>query len=194
MTKELKENSMNSINSADSHDLDTYDLDNHLPYRIAVISNLLQLNRDIEIKNLTSLGSREIRVLLNIGTFMPISSANIALQTKMDSYTISRGVKTLLDKQLIRKEALEGNRKEKLLLLTEEGQALYQKITPKLEARDQQFKDVLPKAQREKMINNLKMLEEKAIEILAEHALFEQSQNQELSADQKEIIRWYNKT
>ena len=74
-----------------------YELDNHLPYRIAVISNILQLGRDIEIRKITDLGSRELRVLLNIGTYSPISAAQIAFQTKLDSYTVSRGVKTLLN-------------------------------------------------------------------------------------------------
>ena len=77
-----------------------YNLDEHLPFRIAVISNISQLGRDIDIRKITDLGSRELRVLLSVGTYMPISAAQIAFKTKLDSYTVSRGVKTLLTKRL----------------------------------------------------------------------------------------------
>ena len=55
-----------------------YDLYNHLPYRVAVASNLLEIDRDAAIKQLTELETREIRVLLNVGSYGPINAADIA--------------------------------------------------------------------------------------------------------------------
>ncbi|MCW8999044.1 MAG: hypothetical protein OQK04_10040, partial [Kangiellaceae bacterium] len=68
------------------------DLYNHLPFQIAVVSNLLQLNRDLGIRNIIELEPRELRVILNIGSYMPIKAADIAYQSRMDSYTVSRAV------------------------------------------------------------------------------------------------------
>lgn len=170
-----------------------YDLDQHLPFRIAVISNILQLGRDIDIRKITDLGSRELRVLLSVGTYMPVSAAQIAFQTKLDSYTISRGVKTLLNRELIQKESLPNNRKEKILYLTPSGQELYQKIVEKLENRDEELALGFSEPQKDLLIANLKKLEQQAVELVAEHAISEQDAGHDLSADQKEIIRWFNK-
>ncbi|GAA4354230.1 MarR family winged helix-turn-helix transcriptional regulator [Kangiella marina] len=179
--------------STDMETTETYELDQHLPYRIAVISNILQLGRDIEIRKITDLGSRELRVLLNVGTYTPVSAAQIAFQTKLDSYTISRGVKALLNQGLIEKRALPNNKKEKLLYLTDKGQAVYTKVTASLTRRDEQFASFLTKKQRTELIKNLKKLEQQAVELLAQHAIAEQNEGIELSGDQKEIIRWFNK-
>ncbi|AKE52166.1 MarR family winged helix-turn-helix transcriptional regulator [Kangiella geojedonensis] len=170
-----------------------YELDDHLPYRIAVISNILQLGRDIAIRKITDLGSRELRVLLNVGTYSPVSAAQIAFQTKLDSYTVSRGVKTLLGKKLIDKRSLPNNKKEKLLYLTDKGQELYQQVTDSLQQRDEQLASFLTPKQRQTLTDNLKKLELQAVELLAQHALNEQDAGHEISGDQKEIIRWYNK-
>ncbi|RDX35653.1 MarR family transcriptional regulator [Kangiella sp. HD9-110m-PIT-SAG07] len=179
--------------STDAENSQAYELDAHLPYRLAVISNILQLGRDIEIRKITDLGSRELRVLLNVGTYSPVSAAQVAFQTKLDSYTISRGVKTLLSKNLIDKRALPNNKKEKLLFLTDEGKSIYQKITSSLSRRDEQLASFLSTKQRQKLVENLKKLEQQAVELLAQHAIAEQDSGNELSGDQKEIIRWYNK-
>ena len=170
-----------------------YRLDDHLPYRIAVISNILQLGRDIEIRKITDLGSRELRVLLNVGTYSPVSAAQIAFQTKLDSYTVSRGVKTLLSKKLIDKRSLPNNKKEKLLFLTASGEALYKKVTDSLKQRDEQLASFLTDKQRKTLVKNLQKLEQQAVELLAQHATQEQDAGHELSGDQKEIIRWFNK-
>lgn len=170
-----------------------YNLDNHLPFRIAVISNILQLGRDIDIRNITDLGSRELRVLLNVGTYMPVSAAQIAFQTKLDSYTVSRGVKVLFEKGLLQKDSLPNNKKEKILSLTTLGLKLYQQIVEKLEARDQQLSSEFSNTQQQSLIENLKQLERQAVKLVAEHAISEQEAGKELAADQKEIIRWFNK-
>jgi len=169
----------------------SYDLNQHLPYRIAVVSNLLQLARDIEIRSLTSLGSRELRVLLNIGCYQPISAAQVAAQTKLDSYTISRGVKTLLKEGYLIKESIAGNKKEKQLSLTEEGNALHEQLIDRLENRDHEFKEKLGAKSIEEINQTLLKLEQHALTLLAEHALQQDTAN--LPADQKEIIRWYKK-
>ena len=97
--------------------LDLYD---HLPFQLAVVTNLLQLNKDALIKEISELEPRELRVLLNIGTFMPIKAADIAYLGRLDSYTVSRAVKKLIVAKLVLVEFASNNLKSKNLILSRE--------------------------------------------------------------------------
>ena len=169
------------------------DLTSHLPFRVAVVSNLLALNRDWKIRTLCDLEPREMRVLLNIGSYMPVKSADIAYQSRLDSYTVSRAVTKLNSKKLIEVQADPENKNVKNLLLNEEGQALYTKLTQALEQRSQELENVLTDKEQQQFYTMLEKIENKAEKILAEQALDLIKQGKEPPADQKELIRWYRK-
>ncbi|NQY63336.1 MAG: MarR family transcriptional regulator [Alteromonadaceae bacterium] len=169
------------------------DLTSHLPFRVAVVSNLLALNRDWKIRTLCDLEPREIRVLLNIGSYMPIKSADIAYQSRLDSYTVSRAVTKLKSKNLIEVQADPINKNIKNLLLNEQGQALYKKLTQALDLRSQELENVLTNEEKQQFYNMLEKIEDKAEQMLAEQALDLIKQGNEPPADQKELIRWYKK-
>ena len=172
---------------------DPLDLTNHLPFRIAVVSNLLALNRDWKIRKLCDLEPREMRVLINIGSYMPIKSADIAYQSRLDSYTISRAVKKLQQLELVdvRQDAVHKNIKN--LMLNARGQLLYRKIITALEQRSAELEEVLDVQETQMLYKLLDKIENKTEQILAEQALELIEQGNEPPADQKEIIRWYRK-
>ena len=91
------------------------DLYEHLPFQISILSNLLQLNKDASVKDIIDLEPRELRVILNIGSYMPVKAADIAYQSRLDSYTVSRAVKTLKEFGMVSSEMRETNKKEKFL-------------------------------------------------------------------------------
>ena len=125
ITKSARKKAFKLTNQIDS----PLDLASHLPFRIAIVSNLLALNRDWKIRELCDLEPREMRVLLNIGSYMPIKSADIAYQCRLDSYTVSRAVKKLQEKSLISITDDPANKNIKNLTLNEEGKVLYQKLS-----------------------------------------------------------------
>ena len=170
------------------------DLASHLPFRVAVVSNLLALNRDWKVRTLCDLEPREMRVLLNIGSYMPVKSADIAYQSRLDSYTVSRAVTKLKSKKLIEVQADPENKNVKNLLLNEQGQALYKKLTQALEQRSQELENVLTDKEQQQFYTMLEKIENKAEKILAEQALDLIKQGNEPPADQKELIRWYRKS
>jgi len=170
------------------------DLTNHLPFRVAVVSNLLALNRDWKIRNLSDLDPREIRVLLNIGSYMPIKSADIAYQSRLDSYTVSRAVKKLLALNLIESQVDEHKKNVKNLLLNQQGTALYQQINIAMDERSKQLESVLSDNELELFYTMLEKVENKAEKILAEQALDFMKKGLEAPADQKELVRWYKKS
>lgn len=178
-----------------SHEINPQlDLHNHLPYRVAVVSNLLALNRDWKIREVCDLDPREIRVLLNIGSYMPIKAADIAYQSRIDSYNVSRAVKALQKRSLIDLQPATHSKNIKYLVLNEQGQALYQQVTSAMNARTEALEHVLTADERKLFIAMLEKLENNAEKVLAEQALSKVATGQTAPADQKELIRWYNKS
>jgi|GEM_PF-481866 len=169
------------------------DLTTHLPFRVAVISNLLALNRDWKVRGLCELDPREMRVLLNIGSYMPIKSADIAYQSRLDSYTVSRAVKKLHISGLIDIEPDKFSKNVKNLILNEAGITLYNKLTAALEPRSKELESVFSEKEKALFYEMLGRLETKTESLLAEQAIEMVKQGQEPPADQKELIRWYKK-
>lgn len=169
------------------------DLTTHLPFRIAVVSNLLALNRDWKIRGLSDLEPREMRVLINIGSYMPVKSADIAYQSRLDSYTVSRAVKKLQSIGLIEIHPDPVSKNIKNLLLNDKGKVLYQELTKALDDRAKILEDVLDDGECEQLYHILTKLENKAEQLLATQALDLIEQGNEPPADQKELIRWYRK-
>lgn len=170
------------------------DLSNHLPFRVAVVSNLLALNRDWKIRNLSELDPREMRVLLNIGSYMPIKSADIAYQSRLDSYTVSRAVKKLLELNLIESQADIHKKNVKNLLLNEKGKKIYYQVVTAMDERSKQLESVLSEEELGQFFTMLEKVENKAEQLLAEQATGLIIDGLDAPADQKELIRWYKKS
>ena len=169
------------------------DLTEHLPFRVAVVSNLLALNRDWNIRELCDLEPREMRVLLNIGSYMPIKSADIAYQSRIDSYNVSRAVKALDKKNLIDIRRDTKSKNIKILALNAKGKELYQKLTSAMELRSRELHSVLTDDETTAFYNTLSKIEDKIEQLLAKQALNKIAKGEDAPSDQKELIRWYKK-
>ncbi|TPH15648.1 MarR family transcriptional regulator [Litorilituus lipolyticus] len=169
------------------------DLTTHLPFRVAVVSNLLALNRDWEIRELCDLEPREIRVLLNIGSYMPIKAADIAYQSRIDSYNVSRAVKALSSKELINIVPDSYSKNIKYLTLNEKGQELYQQISSAISHRATELESVLTHEELKSFYSILEKIEDKSEQLLAQQAIKKIDKGHTPPADQKELIRWYRK-
>jgi DNA-binding MarR family transcriptional regulator len=152
------------------------------------------LNRDWKIRELCDLEPREIRVLLNIGSYMPIKAADIAYQSRIDSYNVSRAVKSLQNKGLIDIQLSEHSRNIKFLVLNERGRTLYQQVTEAMNKRATELESVLDDNEQALFFQMLEKIENKAEQILAEQAMSKIADGEEPPADQKELIRWYKKS
>lgn len=171
-----------------------FDLTNHVPFRIATTSNLMALNRDLNIRQQAGLEMREMRVLINVGSYMPITSADIAYQSRMETTSISRAVSVLTKKGLIETLKDPTNRRNKKLVLTKDGQALYKKLSQLMADRSEIIEQTLSQAEKETLFTLLERIESETEKHLAEFALSEQLTGEDIPADQKELIRWYRKS
>jgi DNA-binding MarR family transcriptional regulator len=171
-----------------------YDLYNHLPYRVAVASNLLAIDRDAAIKQLTDLETREIRVLLNIGSYGPINAADIAYQSRLDPYSVNRAINCLLKLNYVAEAKKVINQKIKRVELTELGVSVYQKVTIHLEKRTERLTANLTHEEQATLLVLLEKLELQAEQVLAETASAIEAKGQAITRDQKEVIRWFKRT
>lgn len=170
------------------------DLSCHLPFKLAVVTNLLQLNKDASIRTITNLEPRELRVLLNIGSYMPIKSADIAYLGRLDTYTVSRAVKVLIRDKLITIEESKKNLKIKNLVLTSKGAEIYHLLCDSLNQRADILESALTENEKVELMRLLEILESQSEAMIANYAVGEQALGKNISADQKEIIRWYKKS
>lgn len=170
------------------------DLLDHLPFRVATVSNLMALNRDLYIRDISDLEAREMRVLINIGSYMPINGADIAYQSRMDSYTVSRAAKFLRQKGLVDVEADETNKRNKNFVLTPKGEEVYRAIVDATEDRARAIDTALSTAEKEELFDMLARVENQVEHLLAGQAIKRLEAGQEVPADQRELIRWYKKS
>lgn len=161
---------------------------------MAIVSNILALNRDWKIRNLSDLDPREMRVLLNIGSYMPVKSADIAYQSRLDSYTVSRAVKKLLSLGLIQTQADRYKKNVKNLVLNEQGKEVYQHVVKAMDERSKQLESVLSEQELTQFYQMLDKIENKAEQLLAEQAKDLIASGLDAPADQKELIRWHKKS
>lgn len=167
-----------------------FDLYRHLPFRLATVTNMLPLSRDAAIRAISTLGLRELRVLINIGSYMPIHISDVAYQTRMDTFTVSRAAKTLLARGLIELRVDASDRRVQLACLTDAGVQEYRRIVEVVEARGRAIESVLTPAEIESLYGMLGRLEDRIESLLAAHALELLEQGQRIAADQRELIRW----
>jgi DNA-binding MarR family transcriptional regulator len=170
------------------------DLETHLPFRLAVLVNLLQSQRDPRVRAVTDLGLRELRVLLNVGAYMPVRAADIGYQTRLDPGTISRGVATLVERGYVSVSSDPADQRSQLVSLTDSGRELYSEVTEVLGRRATEIEQVLDESERALLFDFLARLEDKAEEVLARHAQESRRKGQSLSADQREMLRWHRRT
>ena len=171
-----------------------FDLYHHLPYRVAVSSNLLAIDRDAAIKQLTELETREIRVLLNIGSYGPINAADIAYQSRLDPYSVNRAINSLLKISYIDVDKSNSNQRSKRVVLTDIGIKVYQKITEHLTQRTTRLLSTLTVEEQETLLTLLEKLELQTEYVLAETAKDLEAQGTTITRDQKEVIRWHKRT
>ncbi len=171
-----------------------FDLDQHLPYRIAVVTNLLALSRDATIRQLTDLPLRELRVLLDIGNYSPAKAADIARKSRKDSITVSRAVKGLSVATLIEISPDPADKRSPWLTLSPQGEELYQKLTVILNQRANAIEKVLSTQERADLLDMMRRLERAAEAFVAGTALEVLEQQGSISAEHREIIRWHRKS
>ena len=113
-------------------------LDDFLPYRLSVTSNLVSEAIARAYEALFGLKIPEWRLIAVIAEHDGITQQAIGLRTRMDKVTVSRAAVALTGRGLIARRPNPQDRRSHLLVLTASGRRLYADVVPKaleLEAR-----------------------------------------------------------
>ncbi|QLE85863.1 MULTISPECIES: MarR family transcriptional regulator [Shewanella] len=176
------------------NDEELFDLYQHIPYRVAITSNLLAIDRDAKIGQQTQLQTREIRVLLNVGSYGPINAADVAYQSRLDPYSVNRAINSLLQAGYIEAASSADKQRSKPVQITAAGQLIYDKVVLHMQQRQTQLMQGITAQEQAQLLQLLEKLELNAEQMLANHVQQAQLQGQTVTRDQKELLRWQQRT
>jgi len=140
----------------------TLDLEEFLPYRLSVLSNLISASIAEAYSRRYGLSISEWRVMAVLGRFPGLSAAEVADRTAMDKVAVSRAVGRLIDSGRVRRETDPQDRRRSVLDLTTEGRRIYLRITPVLLRYERELLDTLPASERRHLVDLLRKLQARA--------------------------------
>lgn len=109
--------------------MSTLRLDAFLPYRLSVASNIVSDLVAEAYDRMFGLSIPQWRVIAILGEGDPLTQLDIVRQSVMDKMTVSRAVRPLVDRGLIR-TAPHADRRSRMLTLSDAGIALYESVAP----------------------------------------------------------------
>jgi DNA-binding MarR family transcriptional regulator len=138
-------------------------LDNFLPYRLSVLTNLISAAIAGAYRERFGLSIPEWRVLAVLANSPDLSAAQVAHRTAMDKVAVSRAVGALLKSARLERRMARADRRRSALRLTAAGRRVHAAVAPLALAYERSLLKPLSRAQRRAL--------ERALDILLERAL-----------------------
>lgn len=142
------------------------DLDNYFPFLLKTISEYISQGTHNQQYDGHSIGIREWRVLSLLAVYGSVSAKHVVFFSGMDKATVSRAVTRLKKYGLIKSKPDPENWRFQILVLTDEGLALYNRIAPEKMARAKEMRKGLTDEEHEQLIHLLQKLKQSVIEAL----------------------------
>ena len=106
-------------------------LDDFIPYRLSITSNLVSEAVADTYEALFGLTIPEWRLIAVIAEGEGLTQQALGLATRMDKVTVSRAAIALVERGLMQRHANPEDRRSHLLRLTDDGHTLYASVAPK---------------------------------------------------------------
>jgi DNA-binding MarR family transcriptional regulator len=107
--------------------------------RIVRLSELILRIGTLTFKNRFGVKPTDLRILVMLGAYQPISVNEVSRRTHIDKAWISRSLAGLLRRKLIKRTAHPSDSRASLLSLTKKGEALLREIAPVAEEYQRQL-------------------------------------------------------
>lgn len=117
----------------------TLRLDQFMPYRMSVASNMMSDVIASAYRALFGLNIAEWRLIAVLAERVSSTQNELCAATKMDKVTISRAAIALTDRGLVERSANAADKRSHLVSLTAEGRALYTQVVPKALALEKEL-------------------------------------------------------
>jgi DNA-binding MarR family transcriptional regulator len=124
-------------------------LNDFIPYRLAILSQSISRLIAQEYESRFGLSMNQWRIIVILAEHGTLTAQEVSNRTLMDKMTISRAVKKLLNRNLIRRSPSKSDRRESLLGLTATGESIHQDVLPlALEYEARLLSSLTPKDQQ----------------------------------------------
>lgn len=107
-----------------------FNLDDFLPYKLSLVSQSVSQLIAPEYESKFGLSMSQWRVLVIICNNPPLTANNICDKTLFDKMTVSRTVKSLRARKLVKAAALKSDGRKRLLSPTKLGKGIYKNVLP----------------------------------------------------------------
>lgn len=141
---------------------ESIDLESHLPYRLARLTNLIRQSTSDEYLKHAGMSGREWRVLGMLGLRGPISAAETADLTGMDRATITRSVDRLEAESYVQRESDPEDRRRLVLKVTARGRRKCDQIIPLMREDGAEYDALLSVRERKLLFDIIDRLEARA--------------------------------
>lgn len=136
--------------SADSQPA-TLDLPHFLPYQLSLVSNTISEALAEVYCDPHQLSITEWRLLAVLADQPGISASQLVRQTHIAKVAISRALKRLLARGLVRRTTIRSDRRQHKLRLSTAGENLYAEIAPRVRTRERELLAGLSREDREQL-------------------------------------------
>ncbi len=114
-----------------------FELGDFFPYRLAVLAERVSIAVAQLYADRFGISRAEWRVLAALGANGAMAAKDISAYSTLDKMQVSRAVARLEEADLITRAADDADRRAKILTLTPAGRALFRKIVPLAQAREE---------------------------------------------------------
>ncbi|MDU8927121.1 MarR family transcriptional regulator [Alisedimentitalea sp. MJ-SS2] len=139
-----------------------------VPLRQMLTYRLTRLNAKMNAQAIRVLGENgglsqtQWRVLVLIDYLGPTTPARVGREIVMDKGQLSRAIKTMSARGLIRVEASESDHRAHIVSMTDEGREMFERARPAMRQRQLDFSEGLTAQEREVLFRAMDKLEQLA--------------------------------
>lgn len=134
------------------------DLEHFLPYQLNQMASLVSTDFAHVYQQKYDLTIPQWRVLANLAQYGKSNAKDLCTQANMDKSTVSRAIKSLLQRGYIQAELNQQDKRVTQVMLNEQGNALYKLIAHDAQNWEAQLAKKFTKQQQTQLLNLLKEL------------------------------------
>jgi DNA-binding MarR family transcriptional regulator len=147
----------------DPSDPAVFELEHFLPYRLSLLTNTVSQGIARSYRDRHDISVTEWRILAVLGRFPGLTASELVERTAMDKVSISRAVKSLEEKGLLRRETDRGDRRRMRLHITaRRGRSVLSEVVPGALAYERWLLESLDQPEAETLFRILDKLQQQA--------------------------------
>ena len=140
-----------------------FELQNFLPYRLSLLTNTVSQGIAGSYREKHDINVTEWRILAVLGRYPGLTASEVVEKTAMDKVAISRGVKSLMSGNLLKRQTDPNDRRRRRLYLTSsKGQKVMEQVIPQARQYEQNLLEALEPEEAQALFLILDKLQRKS--------------------------------